>query len=248
MYESTSGVVLNVIKYNDRHNIAHIYTDRHGMMPYLVAQGNTAAARVRNSMFLPLSLLQFESRIVPGRELCTLHDVRRTCLLASIYADPVKNAVAMFMSELLSHAIPERERDEGLYRYIETAVRLLDSLDRGVANFHICFLFHLGAFLGIEPDVESYREGYWFDMAGGTFVPFPRMAGTCLKPDLARVIVLLSRMTFSNLHLFRFSREQRNAVLDAVIAYYRMHNSTVGTLKSPEILKQLFVSPGCALV
>jgi DNA repair protein RecO (recombination protein O) len=48
-------------------------------------------------------------------------------------------------------------------------------------------------------------------------------------------------MTFSNLHLFRFSREQRNAVLDAVIAYYRMHNSTVGTLKSPEILKQLFV-------
>lgn len=241
MYETTSGVVLNVIKYNDRHNIAHIYTDRHGMMPYLVAQGNTAAARARNSMFLPLSLLQFESRIVPGRELCTLHDVRRTCLLASIYADPVKNAVAMFMSELLSHAIPERERDEGLYRYIETAVRLLDSLDRGVANFHICFLFHLGAFLGIEPDVESYREGYWFDMAGGTFVPFPRMAGTCLKPDLARVIVLLSRMTFSNLHLFRFSREQRNAVLDAVIAYYRMHNSTVGTLKSPEILKQLFV-------
>lgn len=241
MYETTSGVVLNVIKYNDRHNIAHIYTDRHGMIPYLVAQGNTAAARVRNSMFLPLSLLQFESRIVPGRELCTLHDVRRTCLLASIYADPVKNAVAMFMSELLSHAIPERERDEGLYRYIETAVRLLDSLDRGVANFHICFLFHLGAFLGIEPDVESYREGYWFYMAGGTFVPFPRMAGTCLKPDLARVIVLLSRMTFSNLHLFRFSREQRNAVLDAVIAYYRMHNSTVGTLKSPEILKQLFV-------
>ena len=67
------------------------------------------------------------------------------------------------------------------------------------------------------------------------------MAGSCLKPDLARVIVLLSRMTFSNLHLFRFSRDQRNAVLDAVIAYYRMHNSTVGTLKSPEILKQLFV-------
>ncbi len=241
MYETTCGVVLNVIKYNDRHNIAHIYTDRHGMMPYLVAQGNTAAARVRNSMFLPLSLLQFESRIMPGRELCTLHDVRRTCLLASIYADPVKNAVAMFMSELLSHAIPERERDEGLYRYIETSVRLLDSLDRGVANFHICFLFHLGAFLGIEPDVESYREGYWFDMAGGTFVPSPRVAGTCLKPDLARVIVLLSRMTFSNLHLFRFNREQRNAVLDAVIAYYRMHNSTVGTLKSPDILKQLFV-------
>ena len=240
MYETTSGVVLNVIKYNDRHNIAHIYTDRHGMMPYLVAQGNTAAARVRNSMFLPLSLLQFESRIVPGRELCTLHDVRRTCLLASIYADPVKNAVAMFMSELLSHAIPERERDEGLYRYIETAVRLLDSLDRGVANFHICFLFHLGAFLGIEPDVESYREGYWFDMENGIFTRSMPLSNHALPPDEAAALMLLSRMNFANLHRFRFSHTQRNAILDAALRYFRLHNSTVGTMRSPEILRQIF--------
>ena len=114
-------------------------------------------------------------------------------------------------------------------------------MSEGVANFHICFLFHLGAFLGIEPDVESYLEGYWFDMAGGTFVPWPVAGHPCLKPQEARVIVLLSRMTFGNLHLFRFNREQRGALLDTIISYYRLHNSTVGTLKSPEILKQLFV-------
>ena len=116
MYESLHGIVLNTIKYNDRHNITHIYTDRRGRMSFLVAQGNTAAARMRAAMFMPLGLLQFEARIVPGKDLCTLHDVRRTHALHSLYADPAKNAIAMFISELLSHSIQECEQNDALYQ------------------------------------------------------------------------------------------------------------------------------------
>lgn len=241
MLQTLNGIVLNIIKYNDRHNIVHIYTDQHGLMGFLVARGNTAAARARNALFMPLSLLQFEAHTRPGRDLATLHDTRRTYQLAQLYADPVKTAIAMFMSELLTHTIQERERNQALYQYIDTAVRLLNDMQRGVANFHICFLFHLGTFLGIEPDLQTYREGYWFNMLGGTFTPGPVRGGQCLPPEQARVIALLGRMTFSNLHRFTFNRTQRNQVLDTIITYYRLHNSTVGTLRSPQVLKQLFV-------
>lgn len=241
MHETLRGVVLNVIKYNDRNNIVHIYTDRHGVLSFLVAQGKTAGARMRNAMLLPLSLLEFETNLLPGRDLYVMRDVHRAHPLSQLYADPVKNAVAMFISELLSHTIHEREQNEALFRYIETAVLLLENMRQGAANFHICFLYHLGAFLGIEPDVESYREGSWFDMQGGTFVSGPSGGGNLLRPGEARVIKLLSRMTFSNLHLFRFNRDERNRMLDTIIAYYRLHNSTIGTLRSPDILKQLFV-------
>ncbi len=240
MYESTNGIVLNVIKYNDRHNIVHIYTDNHGVMSFLVPQGKTAAASMRNAMFMPLSLLHFEAHIVPGRDLYTLHDAHRTHVLNNLYADPVKNAIAMFTSELLSHTIQEREQNSGLFRYIETSIRLLESMREGVANFHICFLFHLGAFLGIEPDIESYRDNYWFDMNEGTFTSYPRAGSHNLKPEEARVIKLLSRMSFGNLHLFHFNRHERNRMLDLIISYYKIHNSTIGTLKSPGILMQLF--------
>lgn len=241
MYESLNGIVLNTIKYNDRHNITHIYTDRHGLMSFLVAQGKTAAARMRAAMFMPLGLLQFEARIMPGKDLCTLHDVRRVHALHSLYADPVKNAVAMFMSELLTHSIQEREQNEPLFRYIATSVRLLDTITDGVANFHICFLYHLGSFLGIEPDISSYQEGYWFDMAEGTFHSRPSGGSHNLRPEQAKVLYLLSRMSFSNLHIFRFNREERNQMLDTILTYYRLHNSTLGSLRSPDILKQLFV-------
>ena len=52
MQERLNGIVINVIKYNDKHNIARIYTDKMGMLSFLVRQGTTHAARMRNAMFM----------------------------------------------------------------------------------------------------------------------------------------------------------------------------------------------------
>ncbi|MBQ1797891.1 MAG: DNA repair protein RecO C-terminal domain-containing protein, partial [Muribaculaceae bacterium] len=108
------------------------------------------------------------------------------------------------------------------------------------ANFHICFLYHLGAFLGIQPDMSTYADGYWFDMTEGVFVHSPRPGHEHLRPEEARVLRTLSRMTMANMMLFRFTRDERNRVLDTCITYYRLHHSAIGTLRSPAILKQLF--------
>jgi DNA repair protein RecO (recombination protein O) len=62
-----------------------------------------------------------------------------------------------------------------------------------------------------------------------------------LQPREAQVIYLLSRMTFRNMAVFKFNREERNRMLDLIISYYRLHNAAIGTLRSPDILKQLFV-------
>lgn len=241
MYEKLNGIVLNVVRYSDRNNIVHVYTDRHGLMSFAVPQGNTHGSRMRKSMLMPMSIIEMEARVMPGRELATMHDMRRSVQLMSIYADPVKSAVAMFMSEVLTHVIQEREENVALYSYIYKVVQLLEHSTRGVANFHICFLFGLGVLLGIEPDVSSYRPGYCFDMNEGLFVAPGVRGGQFLGPRRSQVIVLLSRMRFDNLHLFKFNRNQRNEVLDLILDYFKIHNTTLGTLRSPEVLKQLFV-------
>ncbi|MBQ3910460.1 MAG: DNA repair protein RecO [Muribaculaceae bacterium] len=241
MQEKLEGIVINVIKYNDKHNIAHIYTDKLGMLAFLVRQGTTHASRMRNAMFMPLSLIGFEARLQPGRELGTLHDVRRTAVLMSIYSDPMKNAVAMFVSELLSHTIQEQEQNMVLYSYIKSCILRLEESRASIANFHICFLYQLGQFIGIQPDIDSYHEGYWFNMSEGVYTQHPHAGAKMLPPSQAQVLPLLSRMTFDNMHHFKFTREQRNEMLEIILGYYRLHHSTLGTLRSPEVLKQLFV-------
>lgn len=241
MNEKLKGIVLNTVRYSDRHNIVHIYTDGRGLMSFAVPQGKTHAARMRNAMLMPLSLVDIESGCRSGRELSLLREVRRNYPLATIYSDPVKSAIALFISELLAHVIQEPEGNGPLFRYIEQSVQLLEQLSAQFANFHICFLYHLGAHLGIQPNIESYHSGYWFDMSDGVFVPSAMRGHALLPPQQAQVIHLLSRMTFGNMGVFRFSRDERNQVLDVIISYYRLHNAAIGTLRSPDILKQLFV-------
>ena len=241
MYEKLRGVVLNTIRYSDKHNIVHIYTDGRGLMSFAVPLGKTQAARMRNALLMPLSLVDLEASVRPGRDLAVLREIHRNFPLATIYSDPVKNAISLFISELLAHVIQEPEGNDPLFRYIEQAVQLLEQLPGHVANFHICFLYHLGAHLGIQPNVESHHDGYWFDMTDGVFVPAAVGGHMNLPPSEAQVIHLLSRMTFSNMAVFRFNREERNRVLDVIISYYRLHNAAIGTLRSPDILKQLFV-------
>ena len=159
---------------------------------------------------------------------------------SSIYADPYKNAITFFVSELLLHTIQEQEANQNLFDFIEQSVLALEEAQRGIANFHLCFLYRLGALVGIQPDTESYREGYWFDMAGGVFTP-SRPLRHGLEPQKAQFLHLMSRMTFDNMHLFSLNRNQRNEILDTILSYYHLHNSTLGTLKSPDILKQIFI-------
>ena len=241
MYEKLRGIVLNTIRYSDKHNIVHIYTDGRGLMSFAVPLGKTHAARMRNALLMPLSLVEIEAGVRSGRDLAMLREVRRSYPLSSIYSDPLKNAIALFISELLAHVIQEPESNPYLFAYIEQSVRLLEQQAGQVANFHICFLYHLGAHLGIQPNVESYREGYWFDMTDGVFTPDAARGHAMLPPAEAQVIHLLSRMTFGNMTVFRFSRDERNRMLDVIISYYRLHNAAIGTLRSPDILKQLFV-------
>ena len=240
MYEKLKGIVLNTIRYSDKHNIVHIYTDGLGLMSCAVPQGKTHAARMRNAMLMPLSLIDLEANVHSGRELAQLREVRRNFPLATLYSDPMKNAIAMFISELLAHVIQEPEGNPPLFSYIEQSIQLLEQIPSQFANFHICFLYHLGAHLGIQPNVDSYHNGYWFDMTDGVFVPAVVRGHMHLQPREAHVIHLLSRMTFRNMGIFRFSRDERNRMLDVIIGYYRLHNAAIGTLRSPDILKQLF--------
>ena len=240
MREKQRGIVLGTVRHSDKLNVVRVYTDCRGLMAFAVATGSSRGARARAALLMPLSLVEMETSLRPGHDLATMRDLRCAMPLASVYGNPVKSAIAIFIAEVLTHCIQEHERNDRLFNYLYTSVMLLERMTDGVANFHICFLYHLGAHLGIEPDVTTWREGYWFDMDDGTFVASPTASRHQLPPERAQVLRLLSRMTFANLHRFRFTGTQRSEILDTILAYYRLHHSALGTLRSPAVLSALF--------
>ncbi len=109
-----------------------------------------------------------------------------------------------------------------------------------VANFHICFLLHLGRLLGIEPDVSTYAPGSVLDMRDGIWRKSMPLHGEVLAPDESEAAMRLQRMTYANMPTFRFTREQRARALDMVLRYYTLHVTSLSGLKSLDILRSMF--------
>jgi hypothetical protein len=51
---------------------------------------------------------------------------------------------------------------------------------------------------------------------------------------------MLSRMTWDNLGLFKYNRQQRRRILTAILEYYSLHYATLSSLRSIDVLQSLF--------
>lgn len=240
MNETLRGVVLRTVKYNDKNSVVRVYTDRRGLLSFLLPAGGGTAARRRRALFQPLSLVEMVADLRPGRELHRIGDARCLVPLQNLHVDPAKNAIALFLTELLSHVIVEQERNAPLFSFISGAVQVLDRQTEGVANFHICFLYNLGVFIGIQPDTSTYLPGRVFDMLAGVWVTSIPSHSHFVSGDEAEAVARLAHITFSNMRFYRFTRAQRNRLLSLTLDYFRLHNSSVGELRSLDVLSELF--------
>lgn len=123
------------------------------------------------SLFMPFSILELDIDYRNSRELQKIIEARTVLPLQNIYSDPVKNAEALFLSEVLCQTIKEPEPNLPLFAFIARSIQVLNIMEEGKANFHLCFLLQLCSFLGFSPNMETYRTGYSFDMLNGIFSP-----------------------------------------------------------------------------
>lgn len=240
MDECLRGVVLRTYKYNDKNSVVRVYTDSRGLLSFLLPESASRSARMRRAVFQPLSLVEIDASILPRRD---IHRIRHASIVVatpSLHTNPTKCAIALFITELLSHIIIEQEQDAPLYAFLARSVMLLDNIDSGVANFHICFLYNLGSFIGIEPDMDTYVEGSYFDLQNGVFLRMRPLHNDFLEQEESAVLARLSRINYSNMHLYRFNREQRRLLLAEMLRYYKLHNSSLGDVKSLDTLHELF--------
>ncbi len=233
-------VALKTTKYSDTRTILSAYSREYGRVSFTLPAGSgRAAARIR-ALTMPLGVIECVGEWRPGREIMPMRQPVQSIALTTLHSDPVKQMLSMFIAELLAAVLRESDPDPALYDYIVAGIRILDEADaRRTANFHICFLFNLGRHLGIEPDVSTYSLGSVFDIADGRWRMSAPVAGSYLPPDEADVVYRLSRMTFANMHCFRFNRCERNAILDVIMDYYSTHYVSLRRLHSLDILRTM---------
>ena len=240
MLRSLHCIALRTIKYNEKHSILSAYSLEMGRVSFLLPAGSGREAARRRALMMPLGTFECVADIRHGQDIYIMKEPKADIISHGIHSNPIKSALALFIAELLSVVLREYQEDKALYLFLRQSIEKLNDATIGVANFNLCFLFRLGRFVGIEPDVSTYQEGRIFDMVDGTFRLTAPLHSQYLSPQDSAVVALLSRMSYDNMHRFRLSRENRNQMLDVILEYYTIHYASLSSLKSIDVLRALF--------
>jgi DNA repair protein RecO (recombination protein O) len=240
MYLKTRAIILHCVKYSDKAIIVHFISEERGRLAGIVYSTSGKKHGHKMAYLQPLSLVELEIEMRPDKELHRIKESKPAEILTSISADPVKNALTLFLAEFLFRTIRETQTDRQLYRFLHHSIVVLEQADQGMANFHLALLLHLTRFLGFFPNAESIGSSFYFDMVNGIFTSACPLHHHFLRPAESAVLYRLMRINYENMHLFRFSRNERNQILEYMLSYYRIHLSEFGELKSLPVLTELF--------
>lgn len=194
-------------------------------------------------LYAPLSVLDL---VLEGHSNHDILKIAEAQLLQSPYmlsmADPGKTAQCLYMAELLDKTIGEiGEPNPKLWSFISQSIELLELMQEGSANFHLVFTTRLCHLIGFHVDNSTYREGMQFDISEGVYTALPIYHAYYLTPESASWLHKLLGTGFSNLADLQLSREQRNVLLDMMLTFLNIHMPEMGTLRSVDVLKELFI-------
>lgn len=238
--EKIHGVVLGVIRHNDRNNIVTLYTAERGRISFLSSAAGGKSGRMRRARLSPLAMVESDVNFRESRELQYLGAVEVVAPWRELYFDPMKAPIVIFISEFLNKLLRTSGPDPAMWAFVTRSLAALDCARRGLANYHLAFLIRMLPIVGIAPDTIPWQRGDLFDMRTAEFTPLPPGHSDILPADESAAIATLMRINYRNMHLFRFNVGQRRRLLNVLLHYYSLHLPMPSQLKSVEVLSELF--------
>lgn len=240
MLIKTTAIVLHNIKYGDSKMIVDMFTRAHGRMSFVVSIPKSSKSKLRKQFFQPLSMLSLEYDYRPKVQLQKIRNVALFHPYSSLPFDIDKLTVGMFISEFLYHSLYGEQQNEQMFDYIYDSLQWFDGSPSPTANFHLVFMMRLSLFLGFYPNLDDFVPGCVFDLRSGSFSSVAPLHSDYLLPDEASQMSLMMRMNYSTMHLFKFTRAQRNRLLDVIVQYYRLHIPGFPEMKSLDVLRNIY--------
>lgn len=236
---TTRGIVFNKVKYAESSLVVKIFTEELGLQSYLVRGVNSKNARLKPSLFQPLSLLEMVVYHKASHGLQHIKEARILNPWQDIPFTPEKQSILMFLDEVLYKTIRHESPDKELFQWIYHAFVWFDLETENFLNFHLFFLMQLTRFLGFSPKKGTLADVVppFFDMQEGQFVQSgPRHPYYLEKQDTENFFVL-TQMGLDGLKTFKVNNRQRRSLLDALLTYYQLHLPELGKIKSLEVLR-----------
>ena len=138
MIHKTKGIVLRSVKYGETSLVLTMFTELFGLQSYIVNGVRTVSKKgsSKSVFFQPAAILDLVVYHNEYKNLQRIKEYKWAHLYQHIFSDVRKNAVAVFMIELLTKCLKQPEASPQLFYFTEDAlVHLDEASDTASANF-----------------------------------------------------------------------------------------------------------------
>ena len=239
----TKGIVLRTVKYGETSVIVTILTSLLGVQSYLVngVRTSTKKGSGKANLFQPSAILEMVVYHNDLKQLQRIKEFRWGSLYQHILSDVKKNAVALFMVELLTKCLKQPEANTALFHFAEDAFLHLDiAPDAIAANFPLFFALHLPVFFGFRISDNYSDSRSYLDLQEGDFVKEQPRHPHFLEDKQAFITSqLLKVQQPEELKDIKLNHEFRRNLLFAYEVYYKLHVQDFGNMRTLPVLKEI---------
>ncbi len=151
--EKITALVLYVRKHLGNTVIVDTYTKELGRHSFVYSF--TKTNKGHKAILSPMNFVSFYISNSQNKGLARIKDLSPLHIYRSIGINPVKNLVAIFLSEIIAGSIREEHPDNKIFDFIESALLFYDELGEDYANFHLVFVARLAGLLGFAPPSDD---------------------------------------------------------------------------------------------
>lgn len=232
-----------MVKYGETSVIVSIYTELFGIQSYMVNGVRTSSKNgsSKASLFQPAAILDL---VVYHNELKNIQRIKEfkwAYLYHGLFFDVIKNAVALYMIELLQKSLKQPEPNPDLFHFLEDSFLHLDiSEESVVANFPLFFALHLSAFYGFRVSDAYSAKNSILDLREGEFTHEQPAHPHFLEGTHSLITsMLLKVMQPHELKEIKLNKDTRRILLNAYGIFYALHIQDFGTMKTLPVLQEV---------
>lgn len=240
--EKVRAIVLQKTNYSDSGIIVNLYTDNYGRIGVIVKGVRSRKSNFKSNIFAALNILEIELDYKERRELQYIREAVLLKPLHQIHLNPEKLAISFFIAEVLSKTLKEQESTIETFNFITKNILEFEDLETDFYNFHLSFLIHLMGYLGFQPAHNFCEETPYFNLREGIFLPVFTNENESLDLRESELFNNLITYTPQESGKLKINNLTRRKMLNKILDFYRLHIPGFNTLKSLDVLYEVFNS------
>lgn len=226
MLTKTQGIVISFIKFRETSIICKIYTQALGLQSYIVNGVRKHGKKTNMALYQPLSILDLVVQHKPMHSLHRITEIKSGYPFQSIFVNPVKISIGLFISEIAAKIIKEGESHDEIYTFLKHSILELDCMASGYENFHLAFLIQFSEYLGFKisstTDIVMVHSNY------SKHIPE--------APVLTFLDLLITNGYQQNEPV---NNGYRRLVLELLTNFYYTHFENMGEINSIKVLQEM---------